>query len=102
MAWSITSRQSRGYGAAWDKLRKRILERDGYLCRCPECTATGRPTPAQAVDHIVPKAKGGSDDPANLRAVSNACHVKLSLQQQGKTYRPKVRIGIDGYPIVGR
>jgi 5-methylcytosine-specific restriction protein A len=54
--------------------------------------------PANEVDHIVPKANGGTDDPDNLRAVSHECHKRLTAEQQGKTYRAKVSIGIDGWP----
>jgi len=97
MAWSKESRQSRGYGAAWDKLRKRILERDLHLCQCPECMGGAkRLKVATQVDHIKPKAQGGTDDPANLRAVNPDCHKRLTLEQQGKTLRPQ--IGLDGWP----
>ena len=85
----------RGYGATWRKLRKRILERDCYLCQCPECK--GIRLPAHEVDHIKPKAQGGTDDPSNLRAVNKACHEKLTQEQQGK--RTKPQIGLDGWPV---
>ncbi len=67
------SRHKRGYGAAWDKLRKRILERDKYLCQ-PCLIERGRPTPATQVDHKQPKAHGGTDDPENLRSICRPCH----------------------------
>ena len=51
----------RGYGGHWQALRLRILERDGH--RCIWCGL-----PARSVDHLVPKALGGTDDPANLAA----------------------------------
>ncbi|MCU7916559.1 MAG: HNH endonuclease [Candidatus Thiodiazotropha sp. (ex Gloverina cf. vestifex)] len=62
------TRQQRGYGAEWQRIRKRILKRDGYLCQV--C----RMRDATQVDHIVPKVKGGTDDPANLRAICKPCH----------------------------
>ena len=102
MVWSKTSRQSRGYGAEWDKLRNQILQRDGYMCHCPDCK--GRLLPAHEVDHIKPKAwfrsgkaKGNPDDPSNLRAVNRDCHKRLTLKQRG--YRPAVRVGLDGFPM---
>ena len=88
----------RGYGATWQKLRKRILERDTYLCQCPECKGgTLRVRLAQEVDHIKPKAQGGTDHPDNLRAVSKECHERLTQEQQGK--RTKPQIGLDGWPV---
>lgn len=45
-----------------DSLRERIMVRDGRCCRL--CGA-----PASVVDHIVPVAWGGSDDPSNLQAL---------------------------------
>lgn len=62
----------RGYGYRWQKLRKVILKRDGFLCQV--CKSAGKYTPADEVDHIVPKASGGSDDPDNLRAICKPCH----------------------------
>jgi 5-methylcytosine-specific restriction protein A len=66
------TRHERGYGAAWVRLRRTILQRDRHLCQ--PCLARGRPTPARTVDHIKPKAEGGTDDSANLRAICDECH----------------------------
>jgi 5-methylcytosine-specific restriction protein A len=86
-------------------LRKVILERDCYLCQCPDCLGgEKRLRTAQEVDHIKPRAwfadgraTGNPDDPANLRAVNRECHRRLTLIQQGK--KPKPQTGIDGWPI---
>ncbi|MGE3807154.1 MAG: HNH endonuclease [Gemmataceae bacterium] len=92
------SRHERGYGSDWVKLRLRILKRDDYLCQCPDCLGgVKRLRPATEVDHIVPKAKNGDDSPENLRSVNGECHRKLGLIQKG--YKPKKRIGLDGYPV---
>lgn len=66
------TRQQRGYGAAWDRLRVGIMRRDRGLCQ--ECYSQGRMRVGNDVDHTVPKAKGGTDDPANLRLLCRACH----------------------------
>ena len=95
MSWSKTSRHSRGYGASWDRLRKTILARDLHLCQ--PCLATGRPTPAVAVDHIIPKAAGGDDNPANLQAICGACHDAKTNAENGRKTRPT--IGPDGWPL---
>lgn len=66
------SRHERGYGAAWDKLRKAVLRRDKGLCQV--CLAAGKYRPAREVDHIQPKASGGTDVETNLQAICTACH----------------------------
>lgn len=89
------SRHKRGYGAAWDRLRASIMERDSYLCQvCLENRQ--RATPATHVDHILSKAKGGTDDPANLRAICRPCHDRKSIEEKGHRVRPT--IGADGWP----
>ena len=62
----------RGYGWMWRKLRKQILRRDSYLCQ--ECQKKGVVKAGNVVDHIKPKAQGGSDDPANLQTLCTQCH----------------------------
>lgn len=95
MAWSKLSRQERGYGAAWQRLRKEILIRDHHLCQ--PCMAKGRPTQATEVDHIKPKAKGGTDEPRNLRAICKDCHRDKTIEDAGGKVRPA--IGLDGWPV---
>lgn len=74
---------------AWQKLRRAILDRDGHRCTCDGCPrCTGRPCsrPATDVDHIVPRAKGGGDAPANLRSLCGgpgSCHAYKSSQPEG-------------------
>ncbi|MCO7225749.1 HNH endonuclease [Pleionea sp. CnH1-48] len=62
----------RGYGAKWQKLRKEILARDKYLCQI--CLSASRIQAAQTVDHIISKARGGTDDPNNLQSLCYPCH----------------------------
>ena len=64
-----TSSTARGYGATWQRLRRQVLAEEP-LCRA----CKPRVTAAVAVDHIVPKAKGGTDDRANLQPLCQACH----------------------------
>ena len=78
------TRQQRGYGAAWDRLRVPILKRDSYLCQ--PCLRAGRIRAANIVDHIVPKAQGGSDDPTNLEAICANCH-RLKTQVEANRSR---------------
>lgn len=65
---------SRGYGYAWQRKRDRILKRDGYVCQ--DQRACNGLTRADEVDHIVPKAQGGTDSPDNLQAICRTCHAE--------------------------
>lgn len=51
----------------WVAARVRILRRDGY-----QCAYCGQP--ADTVDHIVPRVKGGSHDDSNLAAACRRCN----------------------------
>lgn len=90
------SASSRGYGAPWRRLRKRILARDMGLCQ--PCLDLGRVTQADAVDHIVNKAQGGTDDPSNLQSICDACHASKTAAE-GNGGKEKPRFGVDGWPI---
>lgn len=93
MVWKHQlSRHERGYGTQWDKLRKRILIRDKYLCQV--CLKQGIPTPAKQVDHIIPKAQLGTDDTDNLQSICIPCHKAKTKAETSK--RPV--IGLDGWP----
>lgn len=94
MPWTTSDRHQR-LPKHWNKLRKQILAKANYQCEgftppppsptpagggawvadpyghlhSPHCT--GRATD---VDHIIPTAEGGTDDPTNLRPLSHPCH----------------------------
>lgn len=101
MAWSRTSRHERGYGTQWDKTRAYILARDNHLCQ--PCLREGKVHTATEVDHKTPKAQGGTDDEDNLEAINTDCHkvktARENAEAQGRTYRPKVTYGADGWPV---
>lgn len=83
----------RGYGWRWQQLRKRVLARDGYLCQCEDCQKRPMPLVAHEVDHIIPKAEGGTDAPDNLRAINKDCHRRKTLMEaergrHGQTVEP--------------
>lgn len=57
-------------------LRETILARDGYkCCRCPS-------TEDLTVDHIFPRAIGGTHTPANLRTLCRPCNSARPVQGQ--------------------
>lgn len=85
--WSKTTRKSRkerGYGWDWEKKRLEILERDKGLCQ--PCLKGGFTALAKQVDHIVPKASGGTDDDDNLQSICLACH-KVKTAKEGRSAR---------------
>jgi 5-methylcytosine-specific restriction protein A len=62
----------------WQHLRRAVLIRDRGVCQMhgPRCTLV-----ATTVDHITPRAQGGSMwDPANLRAACAACNYSAGGQ----------------------
>ena len=54
-------------GPWWAAYREAILELDGW--RCVYCGE-----PAETVDHVVPRAKGGTNHPHNLAAACELCN----------------------------
>jgi 5-methylcytosine-specific restriction enzyme A len=64
------SAAERGYDAEWRKVRKAVLDRDGWICRwCGQ--------PAITVDHVTPLAQGGLRlDPSNLVAACRSCNAR--------------------------
>ena len=53
------------------KLRHEVFKRDGYRCR--ECGASKDETSLE-IDHIVPVAKGGTNDIDNLQTLCRECN----------------------------
>ncbi|KQV85446.1 HNH endonuclease [Rhizobacter sp. Root1221] len=90
----------RGYGHAWRKLRKLVLERDGYLCQVAK--AEGRLEPATEVDHKINKALwlqlhgtlDGVDDPSNLQAINAVRHALKT--------RAEAQVGATGAAVLVR
>lgn len=105
--WHNTSRQSRGYGKEWDRVRAFVLDRDRGLCQCKQCTAEGRPTIATEVDHIVSRAQAQrqgwsteqTEHPSNLQAINKQCHKRKTTEETGGQLKARKKIGLDGFPI---
>ena len=84
------STTERGYGAAWQRLRRQVL---ASCPLCVRCTEAGRVTPASQVHHIVPKADGGTDAIENLQPICDECH-EAAHGRGGP-----VQVGVDGWPV---
>jgi len=71
-------------GAEWEALRKRVLERDGYVC-----AYCGRE--ATEADHVVAKARGGKDAMENLVAACKDCNGRKQDKELVRTsgYNPR-------------
>jgi len=57
-----------GGSRAWRRLRLDVLERDGWTCHW--CGG-----PASHADHLLPRSRGGADDPDNLVAACSPCNL---------------------------
>lgn len=76
---SGADRWGRGRGGSkWRTRRRRIFERDNYLCQIH--LKEGRLVPVElhgprhgVCDHIIPTAEGGTDDDENLQTICQDC-----------------------------
>ena len=80
-SWSNRKGSGRG-GRPWRRLREQVMNRDNWVCQV--CLENGRVTPATQVDHIIPKSRGGSDSPSNLRAICGPCHKVKTAQESAE------------------
>ncbi len=68
--------------ARWQRIRRATLNEARAMgqTNCPDCrvvldwTSKDRPKNHAEVDHIVPHALGGGNEPENLRVVCKACN----------------------------
>ena len=69
----------------WHTIRQTVLARDGHICQIalPGCT-----TIATAVDHIQPRARGGTDDLHNLRAACTHCNSSRGGRSSSHNWTP--------------
>ena len=70
---------------------------------CRSCAKRGLVVAATEVDHIEPLHKGGATDSDNLQSLCTRCHADKtqaeSAAAQGKAFKVKPTIGLDGFPI---
>lgn len=85
------SERQRGRRAVAQRLRRLQAE---PLCR--DCAARGLVREATVPDHIVPLARGGSDEDSNSRCLCADCHRARTAEQF--RLRRTVGTGPDGWP----
>ena len=69
---------ARGYcTAAWRRTRLAVIARDMGICQLCGLLVTQE---GGDIDHIVEKAKGGTDALSNLRLCHKACHSKRTAR----------------------
>ena len=64
---------------------------------CVDCLKKNIYRLATELDHIVPLYKGGEETESNRQGLCEDCHKAKTVLDLG--YKPKVKIGPDGYPI---
>jgi 5-methylcytosine-specific restriction enzyme A len=82
--------------------RKAVEQRKRRLAAeptCRLCREAGRIELATVPDHIVPLAKGGTDDDSNVRCLCADCHDRVTREEFG--HRKRVAISVDGWPLEG-
>lgn len=91
-AWhtSTASATERGYGSAWRRISKAKLAVNPL---CERCLSEGRTTAAKSVDHIRPKARGGTDRWENLMSLCQPCHDEKTQQDaaEGRSVAARTR-----------
>lgn len=77
-------RRSQPLPSDWQRIRRRILSRDGGICYL--CGQPG----AGEVDHLIPASRGGNDDDSNLAAVHKRCH-RFKTSREANAVNPLAR-----------
>ena len=83
---------TRGYGAAWRKVRAAFLialaikQAWPFAC-CEHCLIKGKRVQATDVDHIKRKALGGTDEFENLQGLCHSCHSRKTATEMQPNYK---------------
>lgn len=83
------SASKRGYDQHWRDIRDLFLAEHPLCC---DPIHQGRPVLATDIDHILPRIKGGSDDPSNLQALCHSCHSRKTANSDGGFGRARQQV----------
>ena len=79
--------------------RAAVTQRERHLAEeplCRDCQSYGVERPAEEVDHILPLAEGGTNDPDNLRSLCRGCHRIRTRERLNK--KPVIIPPVPVYP----
>lgn len=84
------------------RIRGRKLQeiRKAHLANCPycvKCAEKGIYVFATQVDHIIALDNGGEEIESNRQGLCDKCHKQKTIVDMN--YKPKAKIGLDGFPI---
>lgn len=70
------SATARGYGSAWQRTRAAVLaeHQRAWPGLCPGWQRPAHPSDDLTVDHVIPKALGGTDARENLQVLCRPCN----------------------------
>jgi 5-methylcytosine-specific restriction endonuclease McrA len=105
---STPCREAFSWVWSWGAVTAYVKHRDSHTC--VRCGTTDPPKPEGGrgwnsrtdpwdVDHIVPVADGGTDDPANLRLLCIPCHTAVGYEQRAN--RRDAQTGQQALPLDG-
>ena len=77
--WQKRTDYGRIKGPKWKAIKRRIMERDGWLCQV--CKSSGKLSTATEVDHVNPLSLGGTDADDNLQAICQSCHKRKTASE---------------------
>lgn len=72
------SSTDQGYGAQWRHLRTLVLREEPW---CRRCSDEGKLVRSTQVDHIKPRAQGGTDTRSNLQGLCASHHSEKTMRQ---------------------
>lgn len=84
--------------AKWRRVRDQVRTeaRERGLTNCPLCNVylnwdQGRTPRSVEIDHILPVARGGSDDPSGLRAICRKCNQQMGGALTKRKAQPVIK-----------
>lgn len=83
--------RQRGYDATYDRNRPRVISEETTCWICEKAvdkTLSGRDPDGPSIDHVIARAKGGTNDRSNLRLAHLRCNSARPGQERPRRKRP--------------